>query len=233
MMGEGVSRRQQLLGRLEVARHRAREHEQPPGRLTCSCARPRTTPRGRRAGPAARRTSCRRPRHTPSSLCRPSSPSCCRGAEVLVVVAAAARGGGRTSRADSRLLAAHNRRGELAQPGVALLCYANSPAAASAGSSRRLTRRSGCRQRLQCRSPQSGSGIGVPAGVGRPAHRYVNPAPENAPDPLPRTESAGLLEPDAARPPCTLRGRNRPIVHEYAGLVDVTKHGHRSCASRC
>ena len=46
----------------------------------------------------------------------------------------------------------------------------NSPAAA-AGSSRRLTRRSGCRQRLQCRSPQSGSGIGVPAGVGLPAHR--------------------------------------------------------------
>ena len=49
-------------------------------------------------------------------------------------------------------------------------CYANSPAAAS-GSSRRLTRRSGCRHRSQCRSPQSGSGIGVPAGVGLPAHR--------------------------------------------------------------
>ena len=47
--------------------------------------------------------------------------------------------------------------------------YANNPDAAS-GSSRRLTGRSGCRQRLQWRSPQS-RGIGVPAGVGVAAHR--------------------------------------------------------------
>ena len=54
------------------------------------------------------------------------------------------------------------------EAGLALLRYANSPAAAP-GSLKRLTGRSGCRQRLQWRSPQSGSGIGVPAGV--PAHR--------------------------------------------------------------
>ena len=54
--------------------------------------------------------------------------------------------------------------------GPALLRYANNPGA-EAGLSRRLTARSGCRQRLQWRSPQSGSGIGIPAGVGVPVHR--------------------------------------------------------------
>ena len=57
---------------------------------------------------------------------------------------------------------------------------ANSPAGAL-GSSRRLTGRSGCRQGLQWRSPQSGSGIGVPGG---------GPGAPNAQDAV----GAGLVE---------------------------------------
>ena len=88
---------------------------------------------------------------------RPSSPLVLSRAEVLVGDCGCRAGGGRTSLA----------RG--AQPalemGLALLRYANSPACSASGSLKRLTGRSGCRQRLQWRPPQSGSGIGVPAGV--------------------------------------------------------------------
>ena len=55
------------------------------------------------------------------------------------------------------------------------LRYANSPHPAPR-SPRRLTARSGCRQRLQCRSPQSTSGIGAPGRGGRPSAPHAQHA---------------------------------------------------------
>ena len=109
---------------------------------------------GRRCAPWSARRGCRLPGGAHRPLPRTTRTGCAPGRTGRTGIAVPSLAGSRHG-----VLASNPRRLGL-----------NSPTPA-AGLSRRLTTHRGRRQRLQWRSPQSASGIGVPAGAGLPAHQ--------------------------------------------------------------